>query len=106
MIFLVIAFIDSMPNFKHSSVQGLPYRTGPPNRRPPVSVNRSVSHGNRRKPNKFKIQIETAVQSVRTGLPLGKDRLPVGLGGKPTEKAENPTMFLWLSGDELMKILA
>jgi hypothetical protein len=28
------------------------------------------------------------------------------LGGKPTEKAENPTMFLWLSGDELMKILA
>jgi hypothetical protein len=67
---------------------------------------RSVSRGNRRKPNKFKIQIETAVQLVRTGLRLGKDRLPVGLGGKPTGKAENPTMFLWFSGDELMKILA
>jgi hypothetical protein len=86
--------------------QGLPYRTGPPNLRPPVSVNRYVSRGNQPKPNKFKIQIETPVQSVLIGKPLGKDRLPVGLGGKPTWKAEKPNMFLWFSGDKLMKILA
>jgi hypothetical protein len=64
--------------------QGLPYRTGPLNRRPPVPVNRSVSRGNRPKPNKFKIQIETPVQSISIDKPLGKDRLPVGLGDKPT----------------------
>jgi hypothetical protein len=54
--------------------QGFAYRTGPPNCRPPVSVNRSVSRDYRSKPNKFKIQIETTVQSVSISKPLGKDR--------------------------------
>jgi hypothetical protein len=67
-----------------SRLQGFAYRTGPPNRWQSVSVNRSVSRGYRSKPNKFKIQIETSVLSVSIGKPLGKDRSPVDLGGKPT----------------------
>jgi hypothetical protein len=54
--------------------QGSTYRTCPPNRRPSVSVNRSVSRGYRWKPTKFKFQIETLVHSVSIGKPLGKDR--------------------------------
>jgi hypothetical protein len=44
--------------------QGFTYRTGGPNRRPPVTVYRSVSRGNRRLPNKFKFSNQPPSQSV------------------------------------------
>jgi hypothetical protein len=39
-------------------------KTGGPNRRPPVTVYRSVSRGNRCLPSKFKFSNQTASQSV------------------------------------------
>jgi hypothetical protein len=53
--------------------QGFTYRTGGPNRRPPVTVYRSVSRGNRRLPSKFKFSNRTPSQSVI-------DRFTVRLG--------------------------
>jgi hypothetical protein len=44
--------------------QGSPYRSSLPNRRPPVTVYRAVSRGNRWLPNKFKFSIQTPVHSV------------------------------------------
>jgi hypothetical protein len=44
--------------------QGYTYRTGGPNRRPPVTVNRSVSRGYRCLPSKFKFSNLTASHSV------------------------------------------
>jgi hypothetical protein len=45
--------------------QGLPYRSGQPNRRPSVTVNRPVSRGYRSLSNKFKFSNPRPVQSVR-----------------------------------------
>jgi hypothetical protein len=51
--------------------QGFTYRTGGPNRRPPVTVYRSVSRGNHCLPSKFKFSnqppSQSVYQSVRTG---------------------------------------
>jgi hypothetical protein len=47
-----------------SSTQGYTYRTGGPNRRPPVTVYRSVSRGYRCLPSKFKFSNLTASHSV------------------------------------------
>jgi hypothetical protein len=44
--------------------QGFTYRTGGPNRRPPVTVYRPVSRGNQRLPNKFKFSNQPPSQSV------------------------------------------
>jgi hypothetical protein len=48
----------------HHAIQGYTYRTGGPNRRPPVTVYRSVSRGYRCLPSKFKFSNLTASHSV------------------------------------------
>ena len=64
-----------------SDGQGFNFRPVQPNRRAPVPVYRSGLAGYRSEP--VELNLNFAVQPVRTGIPVGWTGLPAGLAGLP-----------------------